>query len=417
MTREQRILEILLAITNISNDTKLPFQKKLQQILLSIVNNMQAKRGSIMLLKGRKTLEVVASTNPDLVGKRQSVDEQSPSTWVLKHKRPLYEDQNSHRGDWVHRACGYEKTAFLVAPIVSNNKALGVLSVTEKEGADVFDKVEQEILIDVAGQVISALENERLTQSLKRSKRTLQKKNLQLRKLEKLRTDLFNMLIHDLKGPISEVVANLDILTYTLDGDNRQFVESAQKGCETLQTMIANLLDIARLEERRLELIYEKIDPRDLIREALGRLTKVGKTGELEFVETFPPCEAGPYFAADRGILLRVLQNLLRNAIQYSPAGGLVEVGFEYTETQRIQFFVKDQGPGIPEEHRNAIFEKYTQLDKKPDGRVYTTGLGLAFCKMAVQAHKGSIGVQAVSPKGSQFWFSLPIGACGRTSG
>ncbi|MBW2266256.1 MAG: hypothetical protein JRF28_08890 [Deltaproteobacteria bacterium] len=269
--------------------------------------------------------------------------------------------------------------------------------------------MEQEILLEVIGQVISALENERLTQSLKRNKRTLQKKNLQLRKLEKLRTDLFNMLIHDLKGPISEVVANLDILTYTLKDDNRQFVESAQIGCETLQTMIANLLDIARLEERQLKLIYEKIDPEDLVKEALGRLTKVGKTRELKFVALFPPTADRSYFMADRGILLRVLQNFLSNAIQHSPAGETIDIGFEYSVSPRISFFVKDGGAGVPEEHQEAIFEKYVQLDKKADGRIYTTGLGLTFCKMAVQAHKGSIGVKTVSPTGCSFWFSLPL--------
>jgi two-component system sensor histidine kinase KdpD len=408
MTREQRILDILLAITNISNNTKLPFEEKLQQILLKVVRSLQARRGSIMLLKGQKALEVAASTKPELIGKCQPLDEQSPSTWALKRKKPLYVDRNTSQENFIGRAHEYEKAAFLVAPIVSNNKAVGVLSVTEKMGEDVFDKVEQEILVDVTGQVISALENERLTQSLKRSKRTLERKNRQLRKLEKLRTDLFNMLIHDLKGPISEVVANLDILTYTLDGENRQFVESAQKGCETLQTMIANLLDIARLEERRLELVCEKIDPQDLVKEALGRLTKVGKTGELEFVERFPSPENGHHVVADRGMLLRVLQNLLSNAIQHSPAGGTIEIGFEPVNEDKIQFFVQDSGPGVPKEHRKAIFEKYTQLNKKADGRVYTTGLGLAFCKMAVRAHKGSIGVQDAAPAGSRFWFSLP---------
>ncbi len=409
MTREQRILEILLTITNISNNTKLPFDEKLQRVLLKVVNSLQAKRGSIMLLKGRKALEVAASTKPELVGVEQLLDEESPSGWVLRNKKLLYVDQKTEHGDFVAKTHDYEKSAFLVAPIISNDKVVGVLSITEKVGKDKFDKLEQEILLEVTGQVISAIENERLTQSLKRNKRTLQKKNLQLRKLEKLRTDLFNMLIHDLKGPISEVVANLDILTYTLKDDNRQFVESAQIGCETLQTMVANLLDIARFEEHQLKLVYEKIDPEDLVKETLDRLAKVGKTRELKFVELFPPTEDRRYFMADRGILLRVLQNFLSNAIQHSPAGETIDIGFEYAVSSRIEFFVRDGGPGVPNKHQKAIFEKYVQLDKKPDGRIYTTGLGLAFCKMAVQAHKGRIGVKTVSPTGSRFWFSLPL--------
>ena len=95
-------------------------------------------------------------------------------------------------------------------------------------------KEDQKKLLAVAGHLISALENQRLTISLRKKGQTLQKKNFQLKKMEKLRTDLFNMLIHDLKGPISELVANLDILTYTLSDENRQYVDSAQTACDTL---------------------------------------------------------------------------------------------------------------------------------------------------------------------------------------
>ncbi len=106
---------------------------------------------------------------------------------------------------------------------------------------------------------------------------------------------------------------------------------------------------------------------------------------------------------------MRVLQNFLSNAIQHSPAGETIEIGFEYSKSPKISFFVKDSGPGIPKEYQKVVFEKFTQLDKKSDGRIYTTGLGLAFCKMAVKAHKGSIGVKTVSPTGSLFWFLLPL--------
>jgi two-component system sensor histidine kinase KdpD len=409
MTREQRILEVLLAITNISNNNRLPFEEKLHQVLLEVVNCLQVQRGSIMLLKGRKALEVAASTNPALVGMKQLLDQESPSAWVVKNKAPLYVDKNTDREGLRNGSRSYEKSAFLLAPVISNNKVIGVLNVTDKIGDDLFDKVEQEILLEVAGQVIGAVENQRLAESLKKSRKTLQKKNLQLNKLEKLRTDLFNMLIHDLKGPISEVVANLDILSYTLEGEDHQFVESAQIGCDTLQTMVANLLDIARLEEGKLRLICEKIDPEDLVREALGRLVRVSKMRELEFAEKFPPGEGKLYFPGDRGMLLRVLQNLLSNAISYSPAGETVDIGFECVKSSKIRFFVKDSGPGVPEEYQEAVFEKFIQLDKKADGRTYTTGLGLAFCKMAVKAHKGKIGVKTVEPTGSRFWFELPV--------
>ncbi len=410
MTQEKRLLQVLIAITNISNNKKLAFETKLQQVLLEVVSCMEAKRGSIMLLKGRKVLEVAASTNPELIGARQPLEETSPSAWVVKNKAPLYVDKNTEHPSFLQKGGQYTKSAFFLAPIISDNKVTGVLSVTDKIGEDLFDSGEQEILMEITGQVISALETQRLTKSLKKSRRTLEKKNLQLTKLEKLRTDLFNMLIHDLKGPISEVVANLDILSYTTNGENGQYVESAQMGCDTLMAMVSNLLDIARFEERKLQLIRERIDPEDLVKEALGRLSRVGKTKELKFVEDFPPPEKKAPFLGDRGILLRVLQNLLSNAITYSPSGEAVNVGFEYLKSSQIMFFVKDSGPGVPPKYEEAIFDKFMQLDKKADGRVYTTGMGLTFCQMAVKAHRGKIGVEGQVPHGSRFWFVLPLG-------
>lgn len=168
---------------------------------------------------------------------------------------------------------------------------------------------QQRALLTITGQVISALENQRPTQSLKRKRHTLQQKNFQLNKLEKLKTGLFNMLIHDLKGPISELIANLDILSYTVSDENREHVESAKTGCDTLYRMVFNLLDIARLEEGRLELIYEKIDPQDLIKEALARLFGIVKMKGLTFVEKFPYPKTIDSFWGDRGILERIYAN------------------------------------------------------------------------------------------------------------
>ena len=411
MIKNEELIEVLVAINVILNDKSLDIDRKLHHILHEIVGCMQVKSGSIMLVKGLKNLEVVASTKPELVGVRQPLGEESPSTWVVKNKATLYIENISKNTVFQKRFDHYEGDALLVVPIIDKKKVICVLSVTDKIGKDIFSKDEQEALLKITGQIISALENQRLTESLKKKKRTLQKKNLQLVKLEKLKTNLFNMLIHDLKGPISELVANIDILSYTLsDSDeNQEYVESARTGCDTLYRMVSNLLDISRVEEGTLELIYEKIDPQDLIKEALARLFGQVKMKQLSFIEKFPSSKTIDFFWGDRGILLRVLQNLLTNAIDYSPSGEAIEVGFEYLKSQKIQFFIKDNGPGVSSEYQETIFDKYFQLKEKGDGRTYTTGLGLTFCKMAVEAHRGKIGVESENQEGSRFVFILPL--------
>jgi two-component system sensor histidine kinase KdpD len=409
MGSEKRLLEVLIAISTISNDKRMRFQQKLKNILQEIVQCMEAERGSVSLLKGRRKLEVVASTSEKLIGTKQSLDNDSPSAWVVKYKAPLYIDNISKSNAFTKRFDNYKGEAFLLVPIISNEKVMGVLSVTDKIGKDLFSKDEQTILLNVTGQMISALENQRLSDDLRKKRRALQKKNLQLKKLERLKTELFNMLIHDLKGPISELMANLDILSYTASSDNQEYVESAKNGCDTLYRMVSNLLDIARLEEDRLELLYERIDPRDILQESLARLFGLGSMKEITFSENCPEAINLDHFWGDRGILLRVLQNLLTNAIHYSPSGEQIEVGFYYPSTLEIEFFVKDAGPGVPDEYQKAIFDKYFQLEKKGDGRVYTAGLGLNFCKMAVEAHNGKIGVEVGEKKGSRFFFKLPL--------
>ncbi|MCP4717631.1 MAG: hypothetical protein GY868_21115, partial [Deltaproteobacteria bacterium] len=285
---------------------------------------------------------------------------------------------------------------------------IGVVSVTEKVGSDFFAQDEREMLLLVVGQVISALENNRLAEALNQKQKTLKKKNAELKKLEKLRTDLFNMLIHDLKGPISEIVANLDILSYTLEDENAQFVEIAQQGCNTLYNMVTNLLDISRLEEGQMPFVYEDICPRELIKEAVARLLVSGKSKALTIEEQFPE-ENSVRLHGDRATLVRVLQNFITNAIQYSPQGGAVTVGYQRSALKRVELFVKDSGPGVKPEFQEVIFDKYKQVDKQADGRLYTTGLGLAFCKLAVEAHHGSVGVESTPGAGSKFYFVVAV--------
>lgn len=409
MKNPQELLDYFININAVSNNRALNFDQKLQEILNEILNCLQVKSGSIMIRKG-KLLEVRAASNPSLMGIRQSLDQDSISSWVALNKKPVFIPDLDRDSRFPKKFGHYEKHALLSVPMINNGKTIGVLNVTDKVDHDSFSLEEQKILFDLAGQVIGMLEQQKLMNVLQKKEKTLQEKNRMLKKGEKLKTDLFNMLIHDLKGPISEVVANLDILSYTIDGSNKDFVESAQSGCYTLMRMVGNLLDIAKLEEGKLNLLYEKTDAQDLIKESIARLFGLAKIKCLTFSEGFPVNGADDELWVDRSLLLRVLQNLMSNAIEYSPESGIIKIGYSFPKKGTIEFYVEDQGPGIAPEYHQKIFDKYTQLDKKSDGRIYTTGLGLTFCRVAVKAHKGRIGVLSEIGKGSRFYFTLPLG-------
>ena len=404
MKIEKKLLDVLLAINSISQNARLTFDEKLAHIIFEIVQCLGAKSGSIMVLEGHKELRVVASTHAQLIGQMQPLEEGSPSSWVVKYKKPLHVADIGNSGQFKERFDHYQGSAFLVAPLINNGQVMGVINVTDKLGLDQFSQEEESTLIQIAGQIIAALENQRLTESLK-------EKNLELERLERLKTELFNMLIHDLKSPLSELLANLDILSLSLPDENQKFVKGARSGCDTLCRMVSNLLDITRLEEGKLKLIYEEIDPSSVIRESITRMDTLTRGKDLRIVENKPTIVPGGPLRADRDILIRVLQNLLSNAIRYSPSGETITVGFDYADAENILFEVEDHGPGIHPEDQQIIFDKFRQLEKKTEGRVYSTGLGLAFCKMAVEAHQGHIGVESDGLRGSTFSFELPLGA------
>lgn len=408
MPIDRSLLNVFSHMAVAINNPRLSFSRKLDLILNEIADIMQVKKASIMLRSGRSSLRVVSSTNPDIVGVIQKLSENTPSSWVVRNKRPLYIDPDSPSEVTIGRYSHYQGEAFYIVPIINNGRVVGVISVTDRIGNDRFSPEERDLLLQMASYIITAIQSNRLASSLAKSHAELRKQNKELERLEKVRTELFNMLIHDLKGPLSEIVANLDILSYTVNDDALSYVETAKTACDTLQRMISNLLDIARLEEGKLQPVLEQIDPVGLVREARARLLVSLKLKDITISESYPDRPL-PVIEADRDLLLRVLQNLISNAIQYSPHGGIIQIGCRQTDDAYVEFFVKDSGPGIPEQFREAIFEKYTRLHAPSDGRIYSAGLGLAFCKMAISAHGGSIGVNSDGQCGSTFFFTVPV--------
>ena len=129
---------------------------------------------------------------------------------------------------------------------------------------------------------------------------------------------------------------------------------------------------------------------------------------ELDVLENYIETDGDQHFHGDRAVLLRVMQNLLINAIHHSPSGETVEAGFDFMDEDTISFYVKDNGPGILPQYQEAIFDKYVQISKKQEERSYSTGLGLTFCRLAIEAHKGKIFVQSDGENGSRFQFQFP---------
>ncbi len=238
-----------------------------------------------------------------------------------------------------------------------------------------------------------------LEQSLKR-----------LRELQKARDDLMRMIVHDLKTPLTSMLATLEMLR---DGDFGTVEERPARAlsdvegkAEDLLGLIEDLLDVSRAEEQRLPLQPEPIAPAALLAEILFdwelRFRQEQATARTEVSDD------APVFLADKTLVRRVLTNLVQNAITHSPVPVTVVLGAR-RDPAGIVLTVQDDGPGIPEEYQDLVFQKFEQVRTPHAPRVRSSGLGLAFCRIAVESHGGRIWVRSREGEGSTFSILLPL--------
>jgi two-component system sensor histidine kinase/response regulator len=238
----------------------------------------------------------------------------------------------------------------------------------------------------------------------------LQQNYQRLQELERLRDDLTHMIIHDLRSPLNTVFLGMTELEEIgeLNEAQREMVSISMGAGETMLGIINDLLDISKMESGSLQLECQEITAADLINAAVKQCAASAKAQNVALSAKLEP--SLPRFLVDEAKLLRTLVNLLGNALKFTPSGGTVTVAAESDKgSASLRFSVNDTGEGIPSEAFGRIFEKFGQVETRHSGRTMSTGLGLAFCKLAVEAHGGQIGVESVPGEGSTFSFTIPL--------
>jgi len=230
-----------------------------------------------------------------------------------------------------------------------------------------------------------------------------------LRELEKVRDDLMKMIVHDLKTPLTSVLATLETLA---DGDfgdvtttQKAAVGEAETKSEDLLALIDDILEVARIEEANISLSLGPIAPGALLAELVhewGHRFQQEKTTTAVSV-----ADDAPIFAADKGLIKRVFSNLIQNAVTHSSRPIHLELSARRAG-QGVLFTVSDNGPGIPPEYHEIIFRKFGQVEMPRTPRTRSSGLGLTFCKLVVERHGGRIWVKSAEGKGSSFYIELP---------
>jgi len=229
--------------------------------------------------------------------------------------------------------------------------------------------------------------------------------HLQLRRLEKLRDDLTHMVVHDLRNPLTAILGFLDFLesdkTQQLSASTQNLVPLARHSAEELLNMIGSILDVSKMGAGELKLQRDSFDLDTLIQAVVATNQPFPGNRTVTLDAWKPPHTV----TADVGLIRRVLQNLLSNALNFTPSSGDVHIVVTPSDNE-IRVAVTDTGPGIAPEYHERIFAKFGQVENR-NNRL-GTGLGLTFCKMAIEAHGGKIGVESEVGQGSTFWFALP---------
>lgn len=292
----------------------------------------------------------------------------------------------------------------MCCPLRVGDRIFGSLDAEETKPF-AFDQNDLMILETVADHIAQAVENAE-----------------NLHRVNKLRDDLSKMIVHDLRNPLSVIFSSLEMLDLPElklpETKRTKYLKTAKTSCSEIFTLLDTLLELQKIEEGKLELHYDKVNPTEIILHIVNSLHVKTEAAGKFLTYDFP--ENLPYVKVDRKLFIRVLQNLVMNAIKFTVRGGHIHITIKPSSAQILHkhlktakagvlFSVRDDGCGIPSSELNNIFDKFTTLKPQSRSKTRGTGLGLTFCRQVTMAHNGTIWAESRLGKGSTFHVLLPI--------
>lgn len=222
--------------------------------------------------------------------------------------------------------------------------------------------------------------------------------------LDRLKSAFLANMSHEIRTPLNAIVGFSSLLAETDSRNERQeYIKIVQENNELLLQLISDILDLSKIEAGTFNFVYTNVDVNETCAEIIKSMSmKVSKGVELIFEEPLPEC----YLYTDKNRFTQVISNFINNALKFTQQG-CITLGYEQVSHQKIKFYVRDTGMGIPEEKQKSVFERFVKLNTFVQG----TGLGLSICKSIVSQMGGEIGVDSTEGIGSCFWFTHPYHA------
>jgi len=258
-------------------------------------------------------------------------------------------------------------------------------------------------------RIRSLLQFRRMRLELAASNELLRQQRDAILRVQQQKDELIEVIVHDLKNPLAAIAANAGFLTMAreMNDDVRDCSNSIASAADNMLRMVHNMLDVSRAEDANLAVRIERVDLASLVQQTCALMSR---RAEEKRVTLTSHVQTSPIFLdADNDLIRRLMENLVDNAVRYTSGGGRVTVSASDYDGE-VALCVADEGPGVPTEQRDRIFEKYAQLDRNVDRaqQRFGRGIGLAFVKLAVQSHGGRIWVEDNHPTGARFELRFP---------
>ena len=399
--------QLLCKIGRVLMQDDAAFENRLQHMVSILAAYFRVEKCSLMLVNQNDlTLEVKASTNPAIIGMKRRLSDVTVSTRALLENEPFPTDRKRLSFFTPPDTTRYSSAFSLSIPIRYRNRKLGVINLTDSKSNGQLTRRQQEHAAEAAAHIATCLYAALVREQLEEKAAKYEKALAEFARMDELKTSLTGFIVHDLKGPISTVMANLDMLSYEqLTRRQMDYVALALEDVYKMQRMVMNILDVMKLEEGRVKIFREETDLYSLAEKELASFRNILAFRNMEAVLD----GASRVCYIDESLIGRAVSNLLMNAMEHSPDGTKITVSIRHDPGRKeTEVSVSDRGPGIPEEFKERIFDKFFQVGEERRMRKATTGLGLSFCRLVVRAHGGDIRVENAEGGGARFVFTLP---------
>ncbi len=356
--------------------------------------------------KSMQELRIAAATGlkPEFRERTRPKIGEGVSGLVFQQVRPIYVKNIPEEAPDLHTDPSIR--SLLVVPLIAKSKVIGTLSV-DSTAVDAFTPGDERLLTIVAAQAASAIENAQLFEAEKERAEELKRAYEELKELDRLKSQFVQNVSHELRTPLTFIKGYIDLLTEealgSLNQRQKQSLDIVVRKTDAITRLVNDIITLQEIEA--LPMIKSLIPLKEMLTMVAATAQAAAMNAHIELRVEIPEQEM--WILADTDRLTQVFDNLIGNAIKFSPDGGSITISAQDGGDCWL-VAVRDTGIGIPADRLEKIFERFYQVDGSTTRRFGGTGLGLAIAREIVTAHNGKIWAESILGKGSTFFVSLP---------